>query len=161
MQVSTLLEQIPESISLILEPTLTQGALYLGNLTSLYKAAQKNQIKVAVSICDQIDTKDIELEQHLCIDLTDKEDSDIQKYFNQTNMFIQENLNKGNVLVHCFVGISRSATIVIAYIMWSQRITFQQAFLLVTSKRSQVYPNKGFRQQLIKYQQELQQIQRQ
>ncbi|CAD8162731.1 unnamed protein product [Paramecium pentaurelia] len=155
MQVSELLEYVPESISLILEPTQNKGALYLGNITSLFKSTQKYQIKAAISICEDLDLKEVQLEQHLRIVLNDLDNSNIKQYFDQTNQFIQSNLNKGNLLVHCMAGVSRSAAIVIAYLMWSQKMTFQNALIYVTKKREQVYPNKGFRQQLIQYEEEL------
>ncbi|CAD8063227.1 unnamed protein product [Paramecium primaurelia] len=158
MQVSELLEYVPESISLILEPTQNQGALYLGNITSLFKSPQKYQIKAAISICEDLDLKEVQLEQHLRIVLNDLDNSNIKQYFDQTNQFIQQNLNKGNLLVHCMAGVSRSAAIVIAYLMWSQKMTFQNALIYVTKKREQVYPNKGFRQQLILYEEELKNV---
>ncbi|CAD8167551.1 unnamed protein product [Paramecium octaurelia] len=159
MQVEELLEYVPESINLILEPTQNKGALYLGNIASLFKSIKKNQIRAAISICEPLDTKGIQLEQHLQIALDDYEDSNIKQYFTQTNLFIQENLNKGNLLVHCMAGVSRSAAIVIAYVMWSQKMTFQNALLFVTQRREQVYPNKGFRQQLMQYEEELKTLQ--
>ena len=39
------------------------------------------------------------------------------KYFDHCIEFIDYNIKKGNVLVHCMMGISRSSTIVIAYLM--------------------------------------------
>lgn len=51
----------------------------------------------------------------------------------------------GNVLVHCMGGISRSATIVIAYIMWSQKRCYQDALKYVDEMREGVYPNEGFK----------------
>ena len=41
-------------------------------------------------------------------------------------------------------GVSRSATIVIAYIMWKEHKSYYQAFLDVKYKRKFIAPNKGF-----------------
>ena len=41
-------------------------------------------------------------------------------------------------------GVSRSATIVIAYIMWKEHKSYYQAFLDVKYKRKFIEPNKGF-----------------
>ena len=54
----------------------------------------------------------------------------------------------GKVFVHCAAGESRSATIVIAYLMWKKKMTFDKAYNFVKQKRSRIYPNFGFRQQL-------------
>ncbi|KAF5394046.1 Dual specificity phosphatase catalytic domain protein [Paragonimus heterotremus] len=62
-------------------------------------------------------------------------------------MFIETSLQEGGVLVHCAMGVSRSATIVIAYIMRKNRVPYETALQLVTSKRL-VYPNIGFVNQL-------------
>ena len=55
------------------------------------------------------------------------------------------------MLVHCFVGVSRSATISIAYLMRLKRMTYEKTLKLVKSKRPDVMPNVGFIQQLIDY----------
>jgi protein-tyrosine phosphatase len=48
------------------------------------------------------------------------------------------------ILVHCHQGISRSATIIIAYVMRRDRLTLQKAYELVKSRRELVFPNYGF-----------------
>lgn len=54
----------------------------------------------------------------------------------------------GGVLVHCQAGISRSATIVIAYCMWKERLSADAATALVSAARSAIWPNLGFKTQL-------------
>lgn len=48
-------------------------------------------------------------------------------------------------------GISRSPTLVIAYLMKHFRMRYEQALKLVMAKRSQTLPNNGFREQLLQY----------
>jgi protein-tyrosine phosphatase len=55
----------------------------------------------------------------------------------------------GRVFVHCFAGVSRSATIVIAYLMKEHGLSFNSAIKFVKSKRPQINPNDGFRKQLM------------
>lgn len=58
---------------------------------------------------------------------------------------IDNALMKGlNVLVNCTQGVSRSATVVISYVMAKFNVTYDQAFTFVQSKRPQIEPNSGF-----------------
>lgn len=57
----------------------------------------------------------------------------------------------GAVLVHCAQGRSRSATIVIAYLMWSRTINYDASFQLVKRARDMAQPNTGFEAQLRAY----------
>lgn len=81
----------------------------------------------------------------------DIETQDLQQYFQECIDFINEAIRLGGkVLVHCSQGISRSATIVIAYLI-SEGMTYEEACQLVKEKRSVTNPNPGFRQQLMNF----------
>jgi len=70
---------------------------------------------------------------------------DISKYFLVAIRFIKEALsNGGKVLVHCYAGVSRSATIVIAYLMQEHNLGYYEAMTFVKRKRPEVFPNAGF-----------------
>ncbi|RZC58761.1 hypothetical protein C5167_006066 [Papaver somniferum] len=58
----------------------------------------------------------------------------------------------GRVLVHCCQGISRSTSLVIAYLMWRDGQSFENAFQLVKAARGVVNPNMGFACQLLQCQ---------
>lgn len=53
-----------------------------------------------------------------------------------------------NVLVHCNAGVSRSATIVIGYLILVKNYTYDDAYSLVKIARCCIRPNKGFEEQL-------------
>jgi protein-tyrosine phosphatase len=53
--------------------------------------------------------------------------------------------------VHCYAGRSRSATVVIAWLMRTRHLSMDDAFALVRSKRELVHPNVGFVSQLRDY----------
>ena len=50
--------------------------------------------------------------------------------------------------MHCAAGVSRSGTIVIAYIMWKKQMLFKDAIEFVRARRDVVCPNPGFLCQL-------------
>jgi protein-tyrosine phosphatase len=81
--------------------------------------------------------------------LIDFPNMDIDKFFEPAFSFIDSAIfGDGKVLVHCAAGVSRSATIVIGYIMFKSRIPYQTALEQVKSKRPIVKPNDGFVKQL-------------
>jgi len=70
----------------------------------------------------------------------------------QVNLFIQRTITKGGgCLVHCEGGISRSVTLIIAFLMFSQQLSFQNAYQKIKTIRSEIQPNNGFIQQLQSY----------
>jgi protein-tyrosine phosphatase len=77
--------------------------------------------------------------------------NDFESSFN----FIDGNICKTNVLVHCEKGISRSPTIVIAYIMRKEKKIYSDILEQVRVKRQQINPNGAFFFYLGKYSDEL------
>lgn len=59
---------------------------------------------------------------------------------------------KGHVFVHCCQGVSRSTSLVIAYIMWREGKSFDDAFQYVKTARGIADPNMGFACQLLQCQ---------
>ncbi|KAL2559880.1 protein-tyrosine-phosphatase MKP1-like [Forsythia ovata] len=58
----------------------------------------------------------------------------------------------GRVLVHCCQGVSRSTSLVIAYLMWKEGQSFEDAFQHVKAARGVTNPNMGFACQLLQCQ---------
>jgi protein-tyrosine phosphatase len=69
--------------------------------------------------------------------------------------FIKDGIRKGGVLVHCFAGVSRSTSCVLAYLMKEKKMPFWEALNLVRQRRPIVCPNVGFMRQLQEYEREL------
>jgi hypothetical protein len=55
----------------------------------------------------------------------------------------------GRVLVHCTHGVSRSVSIVAAYLMWKYGFCTSRALHYIRQRRSTAYPNEGFIDQLL------------
>lgn len=58
----------------------------------------------------------------------------------------------GRIFVHCCQGVSRSTSLVIAYLMWREGQSFDDAFQYVKSARGIADPNMGFACQLLQCQ---------
>jgi hypothetical protein len=58
------------------------------------------------------------------------------------------NDNGKKIYVHCFAGISRSATVVLYYLMFYHNYSLNKAFQFLRSKRVGIQPNHGFIKQL-------------
>ncbi|XP_032666703.1 dual specificity protein phosphatase MPK-4-like [Odontomachus brunneus] len=86
------------------------------------------------------------------IQVTDMPREDLLTYFEDSYEFIDRAIeSNGRVLVHCYFGMSRSATVVIAYIMKKHESSFTDVFHAVKAKRRFVAPNPGFVAQLRLY----------
>ncbi|XP_067891672.1 dual specificity protein phosphatase 19 isoform X1 [Heterodontus francisci] len=87
------------------------------------------------------------------ISILDLPETSITSYFHECFEFIdQAKAQNGVVLVHCNAGVSRSASIVIGYLMWVYGLSFKDAFSVVKNARQATNPNPGFMEQLRNYQ---------
>ena len=84
--------------------------------------------------------------EYKLLDLYDVPSEDIVRYFYDSINFIDSATK--NVFVHCRVGRSRSASNVIAYLMYKEKKGFDEVFKYVRKHRWIVYPNSGFIEQL-------------
>ena len=91
----------------------------------------------------------------LYIPVNDHEACDIGKFFHQAANFINDCLQRTNLMVHCLAGVSRSVSLVLSYLMKHKGHSFQSAFDMVKSRRRIIHPNEGFIQQLKKFEREV------
>lgn len=86
---------------------------------------------------------------YLKVPVIDKPDANIAKHFKKAIEFIDEAIDKGSgVLVHCVYGISRSSTLICAYLIAKKKMTVSQAIKHVKDRRPIADPNRGFLVQL-------------
>uniref|UniRef100_A0A3Q4B9I6 Dual specificity protein phosphatase n=1 Tax=Mola mola TaxID=94237 RepID=A0A3Q4B9I6_MOLML len=83
--------------------------------------------------------------QYFGVEADDKPTFNISQFFQPAAQFIHEALNK--VLVHCVMGRSRSATLVLAYLMMKHSLSVVDAIEHVRQRRC-ILPNHGFLKQL-------------
>ncbi len=87
------------------------------------------------------------------LDLRDEPDKPILERLEEAYQFIKENKDK-NIFVHCVFGKSRSASVVIFYVMKEKKMNFQDAKNFVKNIRNIVEPNSGFESELNRYYEE-------
>ena len=131
-----------------------QDGLFLGNLGAAESSAWRtaNGISHILSVLPHQLASPIPSNiKYLQMKVRDSHSSLIAALFSESIQFIDEALKSGGrVLVHCWKGVSRSATIVIAYVMRSQRLQYEAALALVQARRACVEPNPGFQTQLVR-----------
>lgn len=81
--------------------------------------------------------------------ISDVPNANISLYFDRIADFIHRCLSeKGKIVVHCAMGISRSTTCVIAYLIKFCNMDTLEAVKFLQQKRKIVQPNSGFISQL-------------
>ncbi|KAI9136788.1 protein-tyrosine phosphatase-like protein, partial [Paraphysoderma sedebokerense] len=104
-------------------------------------------ILLAVPIDDQQYTTTEEF-QFMNVSLYDTESEDLLSQLPACMEFIENGVIQGKVVVCCVAGMSRSAGIVIAYLMKHLHLNVDAAFNMVSEKRPCIMPNRGFMLQL-------------
>lgn len=90
------------------------------------------------------------------VDIDDRERCNIKVHFDPCIAFINKHMKQGtSVYVHCAAGVSRSASIVIAYLIKELHMSYDNAFSQLKACRPVIDPNNGFRKQLKAYDEEL------
>ena len=126
------------------EGKLWLGSFDFGNVNTLKEKGITKILSLMDGDSSNFSYKEYGFNQKI-INIMDFDSENIIQYFGECLNFIKGN---DKVFVHCAAGESRSATIVIAYLMWKNKMVFDKAYDFVKQKRPRIYPNFGFRQQL-------------
>lgn len=128
--------------------------LYLGSQDSItLENVQKYQLTDILSVGIPAPDSDIvygdsSVRNHF-IECLDMPNTSLDVIIKQTNEIIERvHAQNGRILVHCNAGVSRSASVCIAYLMFHRKMDFTAAYSHVKSKRECIRPNDGFLKQL-------------
>ncbi|XP_052877554.1 uncharacterized protein LOC108470448 isoform X1 [Gossypium arboreum] len=91
--------------------------------------------------------KDLKLVR-MAVPIRDMESENLLDYLDACIDFIDRSRKEGSVLVHCFAGVSRSAAIILAYLMRTERLSQEDALESLKQSCEFVCPNDGFLEQL-------------
>ncbi|KAK8272926.1 hypothetical protein V6Z12_D11G369900 [Gossypium hirsutum] len=91
--------------------------------------------------------KDLKLVR-MAVPIRDMESENLLDYLDACIDFIDRSRKEGSVLVHCFAGVSRSAAIIMAYLMRTEQLSKEDALESLKQSCEFVCPNDGFLEQL-------------
>ena len=144
-------------------PTQILKFLYLGNYKHSSDNKELKKLKINYILNCAIECHNYNLPKNvkeLHLKVKDIDTFEILYYFDIANEFINKcKLMGGICLVHCKLGVSRSTTFVIAYLMKYANLTTDEALEFVKNKRSSIKPNDGFMRQLRMYEKTLRESQ--
>lgn len=158
------MQRIPKSYGFVIDTKPDQipaiildDFLYLGSQDAVtLENVQKYNFSDILSVGIQAPDSDIvyadgqngTVRKHF-IECLDMPNTQLDVIIKQTNEIIEHVYkHNGRILIHCNAGVSRSASVCIAYLMLHRKMNFAAAFCLVKSKRECIRPNDGFLKQL-------------
>jgi len=126
--------------------------LYLGDIFAAENMSVLKSLKISSIVnCTEDDSKfeDEAGFQYYHVNIHDLPGEDIASHFDEALGFIDQAQKSGRkVLVHCHAGVSRSPTLVLAYLMRSFRWPLDDAMNYLYQRRPSICPNSGFLSQL-------------
>ncbi|URD92821.1 Actin-fragmin kinase, catalytic [Musa troglodytarum] len=156
------LEHILERIALISDvasterPSLVTDNLFIGGALAARSMYTLQYLGITHIMClcsneiGQSDSQYPDLFQYKNFSIGDEEDTDISNIFEEACDFIDHvECSGGKVLVHCFEGKSRSATVVLAYLMLRKGYTLSEAWNILKKVHRRAQPNDGFAKVLL------------
>ncbi|XP_075955190.1 protein phosphatase Slingshot homolog 1 isoform X2 [Anarhichas minor] len=134
--------------------TLIFDHVYLGsewNASNL-EELQESGVSYILNVTREIDNFFPGTFSYHNIRVYDEDATDLLAHWNETyNFIVKAKKNRSKCLVHCKMGVSRSASTVIAYAMKEFGWSLEKAYNFVKQKRSITRPNAGFMRQLAEY----------
>lgn len=134
--------------------------LYLGNAKNSgdRDSLNRHKIRYIINVTPNLPNvfEDCGSYKYLQIPIHDHWSQNLASFFPKAIQFIDEAREAGvGVLVHCLAGISRSVTITVAYLMFKEKLTLEDAYEYVRVKKANIAPNFNFMGQLQDFQQQL------
>ncbi|KAI9316591.1 protein-tyrosine phosphatase-like protein [Dichotomocladium elegans] len=134
--------------------------LYLGNLNHATNPEMLKVLRIThvVSVGEHADLDRSQFKLLFLDNLYDDGIDSIRARMDEVLRFVDDaHTNGENCLIHCRVGVSRSAAITICYVMYHLKMTLVQAYLFVRARRLNVIiqPNLKFMYEMLQLEQDL------
>eukprot|EP00756_Hemistasia_phaeocysticola_P062655 Hpha_TRINITY_DN6108_c0_g1::TRINITY_DN6108_c0_g1_i1::g.164885::m.164885 len=139
-------------------PDLICDTIYLGSLRSAQQVRIYEHLNIThlASIGRELTVVLAPGMEQLQLNVDDMPGVDLTPHFDAAHEFMDQAIDKKvGVLVHCFKGQSRSATVVVTYLMKKRRITRDAAIAEVKRCRPCINPNPGFMDVMARYEKAL------
>lgn len=125
------------------DPTEILYGLFLGSCYNAFnfQELKKENINVIINVTEEIENfhQDNLMMTYYRYPIKDNNLDDISEILDETCQIIEHHLEKQDkILVHCFMGASRSASIIIYYVMRKFKINYETAKLFVYRKRKSI-----------------------
>ncbi|XP_041966877.1 dual specificity protein phosphatase 8a isoform X1 [Alosa sapidissima] len=144
-------------------PTRILPHLYLGSQKDVLNKELMAQhgITYVLNASNTCPKPEFILESHFMrIPVNDNYCEKLLPWLDKSNAFIDKaKVSNCRVIVHCLAGISRSATIAIAYIMKTMGLSSDDAYRFVKDRRPSISPNFNFLGQLLEFEKDLRLLQ--
>ena len=157
-EMTKLKTKLPADYLLIAKGTFAEMSqitpeVYLTGIFGLTKENfEENRITHVVNV--SYEAPDIEINgiSYIRILVDDDPTEDLYPFFDTGADFINKAVKEGgHCVVHCVAGVSRSTTVVLAYLIKHKHMTLKQGFKLVYEKRKCIKPIIGFMKQLMAF----------
>ena len=129
--------------------------IYLGNgyNAANYDLLKKKDIKLVINITEELSNYFTNEFDYLQIKILDNDNNFITPhldiFFNKIDSFNKK--KDGNILIHCYMGSSRSVSFVIAYLMKYHKKNYDEAYNFLNAKRENININIKFIHEIINY----------
>ena len=148
--------------SCILDDGEGKFKLYLGNIRHATDVPVIQELGIMFVLNTAYSERDVNKDIYgpqrnfLGVSMDDDCTYDISKDFIQCIEFIKTAKKEQKpILIHCMAGVSRSATVTIAYIMQQHKMSLKDAASFVFEKRPIIFPNVGFIRHLMEFEKKL------
>ncbi|XP_046911422.1 uncharacterized protein LOC124492548 [Dermatophagoides farinae] len=157
-QMRSNLDRLPPDTALIIMPPFSNfdmiipGIYQTGTTGLIIETMQESRIRMIINATYEMPLLKQSDIITFRVPVEDDCQEPIQQYFDDVADLMEAIRLRGHSsVIHCMAGVSRSATLILAYMVKYTTFTLYEAFLHIKSIRQPIRPNIGFIQQLIQY----------